>query len=147
MKKMLFVLLLLAAAVQAAAQDQGVLTKEQLDAIVKKSTERAEAECLNRYTAQAALAGGIAGNLLTRSGTLFAPTPLILLTGAGWLIYQVHEAVVAGKIRAECAAAGAAAGLAVSYWYFQRLYKTPAPAPAPTPAPAPAPALPIPDLG
>lgn len=119
----------------------GELTKIQLDTIIKKSSERAEVECLNKYTAQAAAAGAIAGNLATRPGSLLRPGPLLGLALIIWLGNSVYDAIVEGRVRAECAAAGAAAGLAVSYWYFQRLYKNPPPATTPL---VPGPGAPIP---
>ena len=122
------------------------LTKSQLNAIVKKASERKEVECLNRYTAQAALAGAIAGNLATRPGSLLKTGPLLGLAIIFRLGSNVYDAIVESKIRAECAAAGAASGLAVSYWYFQRLYRTTPAASASPPAASASPPAALPDL-
>lgn len=115
------------------------MTPEQAAELAKKAGESAEAQCLNWHTAQAALAGGMAGELVAQRGSWWNPLVFLKIGLIFLLGKKVIEAIKEKKIRAECAAAGAAVGFAISYLYFYRKYR---PADPPVTQPAQEPAVP-----
>lgn len=123
---------------------QRELTESQVAHIVDVSTKKAKLECLNRYSAGAFAGGVLAGNLVTRGGSLLEAVAIAETAGVGMIFYVVYKAVKEAKVRKDCAVAAAAIGALVSYFYFKGVYDKPAEvAPNPTTPPPAAPAAPV----